>query len=86
MNLSLTPELESFIQQEITDGKYATPDEVIEAALNLLNQRNSSDRWAVEIGEKVDVAIAQIDRGEGLDGTEVFARLKAKLQIAKEVK
>jgi antitoxin ParD1/3/4 len=79
MNLSLTPELESFIQQEITDGKYATPDEVIEAALNLLNQRNSSDRWAIEIGEKVDVAIAQIDRGEGLDGNEVFAGLKAKI-------
>jgi antitoxin ParD1/3/4 len=86
MNLSLTPELESFIQQEITDGKYATPDEVIEAALNLLNQRNSSDRWAIEIGEKVDVAIAQIDRGEGLDGNEVFAGLKAKLQMAKEAK
>jgi antitoxin ParD1/3/4 len=86
MNLSLTPELESFIQQEITDGKYATPDEVIEAALNLLNQRNSSDRWAIEIGEKVDVAVAQIDRGEGLDGNEVFAGLKAKFQMAKEAK
>jgi antitoxin ParD1/3/4 len=86
MNLSLTPELESFIQQEITDGKYATPDEVIEAALNLLNQRNSSDRWAIEIGEKVDVEVAQIDRGEGLDGNEVFAGLKAKFQMAKEAK
>ena len=30
MNLSLKPELESFIQQEIIQGKYATPDEVIE--------------------------------------------------------
>jgi antitoxin ParD1/3/4 len=81
MNLSLTPELESLIQQEITKGKYATPDEVIEAALNLLNQRNSSDQWAIEIGEKVDVAVAQIDRGEGLDGNEVFAGLKAKLLL-----
>jgi antitoxin ParD1/3/4 len=84
MNLSLNPELESFIQQEITNGKYATPDEVIEAALHLLNRRNSYDRWAIEIGEKIDVAVAQIDRGEGLDGDEVFAKLRAKLQMAKE--
>jgi antitoxin ParD1/3/4 len=84
MNLSLNPKLESFIQQEISNGKYATPDEVIEAALNLLDRRNSYDRWAIEVGEKVDVAVAQIDRGEGLDGDEVFAKLRAKLQMAKE--
>ncbi len=86
MNLSLKPELESFIQKEITLGKYATPDEVIEAALNLLDRRNSYDRWVIEIGDKIDTAIAQIDRGEGLKGEEVFSSLRAKLQAAKEAK
>ena len=84
MNLSLKAELEEFVQQEINKGKYATPNEVIEAALNLLNKQNSSDRWAIEIGEKIDVAVAQIDRGEGLNGDEVFASLRSKLQAAKE--
>jgi antitoxin ParD1/3/4 len=84
MNLSLKPELEKFIQQEITQGKYVTPDEVIEAALNLLDRQNSADRLAIEIGGKIDVAIEQIDRGEGNSGDEVFASLRAKLQAAKE--
>ena len=84
MNLSLKPELESFIQKEINKGKYATPNEVVEAALNLLDRQNSSDQLAIEIGEKVDVAVAQIDRGEGLNGDEVFARLRSRLQVAKE--
>ena len=84
MNLSLKPELESFIQKEINKGKYATPNEVVEAALNLLDRQNSSDQLAIEIGEKVDVAVAQIDRGEGLNGDEVFARLRSRLQVVKE--
>jgi Arc/MetJ-type ribon-helix-helix transcriptional regulator len=51
MNLTLKPELENFIQQEIQAGKYASPDEateqsshfVNEAALNLLQSKNSTD-------------------------------------------
>ena len=84
MNLSLKPELESFIQQEIIQGKYASPAEVIEAALTLLNRRNSHEQWATEIGEKIDVAISEIDRGEGLNGDDVFTNLRSKLQAAKE--
>ena len=79
MNLSLKAELEEFVQQEINQGKYATPTEVIEAALNLLVTQNSSDQWAIQIGEKIDVAVDQIDQGEGLDGDEVFASLRSKL-------
>lgn len=84
MNLSLKAELEEFVQQEINKGKYTNPNEVIEAALNLLSRQNSDDRWKLEIGEKIDVAITQIDRGEGLNGDEVFASLRSKLQTAKE--
>jgi antitoxin ParD1/3/4 len=86
MNLSLKPELESFIQQEILTGKYTTPDEVIEAGLKLLDRQNSYHDWATEIGNKIDIANAQIDRGEGLDGDEVFARLRAKFQVEKEAR
>jgi Arc/MetJ-type ribon-helix-helix transcriptional regulator len=33
MNLTIKPELEDFIRQEMLSGKYASPNEVIEAAL-----------------------------------------------------
>ncbi len=83
MNLTLKPELTEFIQQEILTGRYASPDEAIEAALNLLKSKSTTERLASELREKIDSAAAQLDRGEGLDGEDVIARLRAKLQAAK---
>ncbi len=84
MNLTIKPELETFIQQEMLSGKYASPNEVVEAALGLLEKQKFYDTWVAEIGEKVDVAVAQLDRGEGLDGQEVIDNLRSKLRKAKE--
>ena len=92
MNLNLKPELTEFIQQEILTGKYASPDEAIEAALNLLKSKSNTDqaelalreRLAAELREKIDSAAAQLDRGEGLNGETVIAGLRAKLQAARE--
>jgi antitoxin ParD1/3/4 len=86
MNLTIKPELETFIQQEMLSGKYASPNEVIEAALNLLEQQKSYDDWVTDVGEKIDVAVAQLDRGEGLDGQEVIDNLRSKLRKAKEAR
>jgi antitoxin ParD1/3/4 len=94
MNLTLKPELASFIQQEILAGKYSSPDEAIEqsshfvneAALNLLQSKNSVERLATELREKIDIAAAQLDRGEGLNGDDVIASLRAKLRAAKEAR
>jgi antitoxin ParD1/3/4 len=86
MNLTLKPELASFIQQEILAGKYSSPDEAIEAALNLLQSKNSVERLATELREKIDIAAAQLDRGEGLNGDDVIVSLRAKLQAAKEAR
>jgi antitoxin ParD1/3/4 len=84
MNLTLKPELTEFIQQEILTGKYASPDEAIEAALNLLKSQSATNRLATELREKIDSAAAQLDQGEGLDGDAVIAGLRAKLQAARE--
>ncbi len=86
MNLTLRPELENFIQQEILAGKYASPDEAIEAALSLLQSKNSTDRLATELRGQIDIAVAQLDRGEGLDGEAVIGNLRAKLQAAREAR
>jgi antitoxin ParD1/3/4 len=84
MNLTLKPELTEFIRQEILTGKYASPDEAIEAALNLLKSKSDIDQLATELREKIDSAAAQLDRGEGLDGEDVIVGLRAKLQAARE--
>ncbi|WP_295617557.1 type II toxin-antitoxin system ParD family antitoxin [Chamaesiphon sp. GL140_3_metabinner_50] len=94
MNLTLKPELENFIHQQILAGKYASSDEAIEAALNLLQSQNSIEQLATELRSQIDSAVAQLDsaeptlreRGEGLDGEFVLANLRAKLQAAKEAR
>jgi antitoxin ParD1/3/4 len=80
MNLTLKPELTEFIQQEILTGKYASPDEAIEAALNLLKSKSTTDQLATELREKIDSAAAQLDQGEGLNPEDVLAGLRAKLR------
>ena len=62
MNLTLKPELTEFIQQEILTGKYASPEEAIEAALNLLKSKSATDRLATELCEKINSAAAQLVR------------------------
>ncbi len=84
MNLTLKPELENFIQQEILVGKYASPNEAIKAALNLLQFKNSTERLAAELRGQIDIAVAQLDRGEGVDGESIIASLRAKLQAARK--
>jgi antitoxin ParD1/3/4 len=88
MNLTLKPELTEFIQQEILIGKYASPEEAIEAALNLLKSKSAADqaeltlreRLATELREKIDSAAAQLDNGEGLNPEDVLTGLRAKLR------
>jgi antitoxin ParD1/3/4 len=84
MNLTLKPELAEFIQQEILTGKYTSPDEAIEAALNLLKSKSYTELLAAELRDKINSAVAQLDRGEGLNGEDVLVDLRAKLQAAKE--
>ena len=50
------------------------------------NLQSEYDEWIRETRDKVDVAIAEIERGEGLDEEIVFARLRDQLCQARENK
>lgn len=81
MNITFKPEEEQLIQEKIKSGKYATAYEVIVEALRLLEERDKKyEKWVEETREKVAVGIAQLDRGEGIDGEVVIARLREKLK------
>ena len=40
MNVSLTPELETFVEQKVKTGRYQSASEVIRAGLRLLEERD----------------------------------------------
>ena len=85
MNLTLKTEQADFIQKKIHSGQYNNAEEVIAEALQLL-ERSDRDyqRWVQETRSKIDVAIEQLKRGEGIDGDVVVAQLKEKLRQARE--
>lgn len=42
MNISLTPELEQFVESTVKNGRYSSASEVVRAALQLLKEREIS--------------------------------------------
>jgi antitoxin ParD1/3/4 len=85
MNIILKPEEEQLIQEKLKSGKYETAYEMIVEALRLLEERDKYyEKWVEETREKVAVGLEQLDRGEGIDGEVVIARLRDKLYKARE--
>jgi antitoxin ParD1/3/4 len=85
MNIQIEPELEKIIQAQIATGRYANPEDVISKALKLLLEwEKGYQQWVEETREKVDIAIEQLDRGEGIEGDVVIAQLRDKLRQARE--
>ena len=83
MDVSLTPELEDFVHSKVRAGRYGSPSEVIQAALQLLEERDQ----AVEkddLRRKIAEGVESLRRGEGLDGEAVFADLEQLLTARKE--
>ena len=82
MNISITPELEKFVKSEVKTGLYQSVSEVIRAALHRLKEdKERKLRFMVsskaELEDKLLEGIAELDRGEGLPGAQVFAEIKA---------
>jgi antitoxin ParD1/3/4 len=79
VNVSLTPELEDFVQEKVKTGRYNSASEVVREALRLLEDHEKAR--AVQLDEfraEINRRLASLDRGEGLDGEGVFSRLRQK--------
>ncbi|OBQ21535.1 type II toxin-antitoxin system ParD family antitoxin [Anabaena sp. AL93] len=86
MNIQIKPELEQIIQAQIATGRYTNPEDVISKALKLLLEWDKGyQNWVEETREKVDIAIEQLDRGEGIDGDVVISQLRDKLRQSREI-
>ncbi|NJL09520.1 MAG: type II toxin-antitoxin system ParD family antitoxin [Calothrix sp. SM1_7_51] len=74
-----------FIEAQIAKGKYENPSEVISKALKLLEEwEQGYQNWVEDTRQKVEIAVEQLDRGEGIDGEAVVERLREKLRQARE--
>ena len=72
MEVSLTPELERWIAERVAAGEFESATAAVREGLLLL-QKEEERRIKLEaLRRDVDVSIEQLDRGEGVDGEEVF--------------
>ena len=77
LNVSLTPELDQFVQSRVASGRYQTASEVVREGLRLLEQQERTREAAVEeLRAKLRRGVEQADRGEFFDGDVVFEELR----------
>ena len=85
MNLSLRPELERFINSAVKRGRYSSAEEVVSAALQLLQERELERTARLEdLRKEIAVGIADSDRGDVFDGEEVIRELREEIRQARE--
>jgi antitoxin ParD1/3/4 len=81
MNVSLTPELEKYVQSKVESGRYTSASEVVREALRLLEQKEQREQQLREFQAELDRRIAEADAGDLIDGEEVFSRLREKSRL-----
>jgi antitoxin ParD1/3/4 len=85
MNVSLTPELELLVHEKVKSGRYLSASEVVREALRLLEERDRiRETRLLALRSEIAVGIEQGDKGEVIDGEEVFRELREDIrQISK---
>jgi antitoxin ParD1/3/4 len=79
MNVSLTPELEKFVDDKVDSGLYNNASEVIRESLRLLKEH---DEIRVKWREQIERGWLQAQRGELVDGDEAFRRIDQRIKKA----
>ena len=74
--MQIKPELQKFIDDQVSNGYYDSPEEVVEAGLATLEQQARSGGFAPgELDRLLAEGEADIERGDLHDGEEVFREL-----------
>jgi len=81
MNVHLTPELETLVQDKVKSGRYNSASEVVREALRLFEQRDRIRELQIrELRKKIGQGWASLERGEGVDGDAFFKQLEREEQ------
>jgi antitoxin ParD1/3/4 len=79
MNILLSPKTEAFIQSQIQSGCYNSPEELIDAAVALLDLQQREQRLE-ELRQKIAVGTTQIAEGRVTDGSVVLDHIQENIE------
>ena len=77
MNVSLTPELEKFVDGKVESGLYNNASEVVREGLRLLKEH---DEIRVRWREQIERGWLQAARGELVDGSTAMAAIRERVK------
>ena len=78
MNVSLTPQMVKFVEEQVASGDYQSASEVVRSGLRLLHDQKEDRKrpaWTA-LRKEIAVGIEQLDRGESFSMEEVFRELR----------
>ncbi len=81
VNISITPELDTFLESRVASGRYQTTSEVVREALRLLQrQEMERDEAFLQLKAKLQRGADEAERGELSNGDEVFEELREMIE------
>lgn len=81
MNVSLTPELDRYVEEKVKSGRYRSASEVVRESLRVM-QHVEEERQArlAALRRDIDRGADELDRGLGVDGDQAFARVLEEIE------
>jgi antitoxin ParD1/3/4 len=80
MNISLSPELEKLVNEQVASGQYNSPSEVVREALKLLKEQDTLRQMRLEeLRKEVALGVEQMDQGK-------FSTYDSSKALADEIK
>jgi putative addiction module CopG family antidote len=78
MEIRLSPELAAVVEQDVAAGRFASAEEYIAAAVELLHERERgmNGETPEEFNAKLEESIAQAERGEVADEEQVREEMR----------
>ena len=81
MNVSLTPELDRYVEGKVKSGRYRSASEVLRESLRIM-QQVEEERQArlTALRREIDRGVDELDRGLGMDGDQAFAQVLEEIE------
>ena len=81
MNISLTPELEKYIQEKVGSGLYTSVSEVIRESLRLMHTHDDLQKQRInQLNQAIEAGLVQLKTGDKVLASESYQRLKKKIK------
>ncbi len=77
MNVNLGAVFDQFVADLLKTGHYQTQSEILREGLRLLKEREELKQLRIaELRKEIAIGAAEADRGQFVDGEEVFAEIR----------